>query len=307
MAAWNIFKAHKAERENPPRGKFLTVDGTRLHYLERGEGPPVVLLHGNVVTAVDFELSGVLDLAAERGLRVIAFDRPGFGHSERPLGTPWYPSRQAYLLRLAFDRLGLANPVVVGHSWGTLVALALGLDHPGAVSGLVLLSGYYHPTLRADVPLASLPAIPVIGDLIRYTAGPLFGAAMLPLIVKGMFSPLPVPERFSAGFPYGLPVRPWQIRAEAQDTATMVSAAAAMHYRYAELGMPVAIIAGIRDRVVDYRRHAEPLHRAISRSTLRLFPEVGHMVHYAAPAEVVDVIEIVAGHRAPEAAAEAMG
>ena len=60
---------------------------------------------------------------------------------------------------------------------------------------------HYHPTLRADVPLLSLPAIPVIGDLIRYTVGPLFGAALLPLAAKGMFSPRPVPERFAKGFP----------------------------------------------------------------------------------------------------------
>src|SRR6201981_162543 len=95
---------------------------------------------------------------------------------------------------------------IIAPFWGTLVALALALDHPDAVSGLVLLSGYYHPTLRADVPLFSLPAIPVIGDLIRYTVGPLSGAALLPLAAKGMFSPLPVPDRFAKDFPYGVPL-----------------------------------------------------------------------------------------------------
>jgi pimeloyl-ACP methyl ester carboxylesterase len=159
----------------------------------------------------------------------------------------------AHLLRQAFANLGIERPVVVGHSWGTLIALSLALDHPDAVSGLVLLSGYYHPTLRADVPLFSLPAIPIIGDLIRYTVGPLFGAALLPLAAKGMFSPLTVPERFAEGFPYGLPLRPSQIRAEAQDTATMVSAVRAMQRRYGELRMPVVIMAGTDDRIVNHR------------------------------------------------------
>jgi hypothetical protein len=63
--------------------------------------------------------------------------------------------------------------------------------------------------------------------------------ALLPLAVKGMFAPLPVPERFANGFPYGLPIGPWQIRAEAQDTAAMVSVVAAMQCRYRELSMPV--------------------------------------------------------------------
>jgi len=111
-------------------------------------------------------LSRLLDLASERQCHVVAFDRPGFGYSDRPRGAMWTPARQADVLRQAFARLGIERPVVVGHSLGTLVALALALDHPDAVGGLVLLSGYYRPTLRADVPLSSLPAIPIIGDLI---------------------------------------------------------------------------------------------------------------------------------------------
>jgi pimeloyl-ACP methyl ester carboxylesterase len=296
MALWNTYRARKVEREHPPRGRFVTVDGVRLHYLERGGGRPVVFLHGNVVTAEDFELSGLLDLAAERQCHVVAFDRLGFGYSDRPPGAMWPPARQADLLRQAFARLGIERPIIVGHSWGTLVALALALDHPDAVSGLVLLSGYYHPTLRADVPLFSLPAIPVIGDLIRYTVGPFFGSALLPLAVQGMFAPLPVPERFANGFPYGLPIRPWQIRAEAQDTAMMVSAVAAMQRRYRELSMPVVIMAGTDDRIADHRRHTVRVHQEIPQSALRLVPGVGHMLHYAVPEQVVDEIETMILH-----------
>jgi pimeloyl-ACP methyl ester carboxylesterase len=294
MALWNTYRARKAEREHSPRGRFVTVDGIRLHYLERGSGRPVVLLHGNVVTAEDFELSGLLDLTADRQCRVVAFDRPGLGYSDRPHGAMRTPAQQADLLRHAFAKLGIERPVVVGHSWGTLVALALALNHPDAVSGLVLLSGYYYPTLRPDVPLFSLSAIPVIGGLVRYTVGPLFGAAILPLVTKGMFSPLSVPERFAKGFPYGLPLRPWQIHAEAQDTATMIPAVLAMQRRYRELHMPVAIMAGTQDRIVGHRRHAIRLHREIPQSTLQLFPDVGHMVHYAVPEQVVDAIEAAA-------------
>jgi pimeloyl-ACP methyl ester carboxylesterase len=290
MALWNTYRARKVRREHPPRGRFVAVDGAQLHYLEKGGGRPVVFLHGNVVTAEDFDLSGLLGLASERQCHVVAFDRPGFGYSDRPRGAMWTPARQADLFRQAFVKLGIEHPIVVGHSLGTLVALALALDHPDAVSGLVLLSGYYRPTLRADVPLFSLPAIPVIGDLIRHTVGPLFGAALLPLAAKGMFSPLPVSERFEA-FPHGMPIRPSQIRAEAQDTATMLSAVAAMQRRYRELRMPVVIMAGTMDRIVDYRKHAVWVHQEIAHSALRLVPGVGHMLHYAVPEQVVDAIE----------------
>ena len=213
MTAYNVYRARKAEREHPPAGQFVTVDGVRLHYIERGEGPPVVLLHGNVVTAQDFDTSGVLDLVAQRH-RVIAFDRPGFGYSDRPHGSAWSAGTQADLIRDAFAVLGINRPIVLGHSWGAAVALALGLNHSDAVRGLVLLSGYYYPTLRADVLFSSPTAIPILGDLLRYSVSPFLGRAMLPLLLKGMFAPLPVPARFTKSFPRGMSVRPGQIRAE---------------------------------------------------------------------------------------------
>jgi len=53
MTAYNVYRTRKVEREHPPVGQFHTVNGVRLHYIERGEGTPVVLLHGNVVTSED--------------------------------------------------------------------------------------------------------------------------------------------------------------------------------------------------------------------------------------------------------------
>jgi pimeloyl-ACP methyl ester carboxylesterase len=283
---------------HPPAGRFVDVDGVRLHYLERGEGPPVVLLHGNVVTVEDWVLSGVFDHVAERH-RVIAFDRPGYGYSDRPQGSAWTASAQADLLHRAFAHLGIERPVVAGHSWGTNTALALALAHPEAVRGLVLLSGYYNPTLRADALLVAPTAVPILGDVLRYTVSPLLGAALLRPLIKGMFAPLPVPARFEAGFPRGMAVRPSQIRAEAQDGATMAYGVAAMRDHYQELRMPVVIMAGSNDQVVDVGRHAVRLREQIPHSELRLVPGAGHMVHHAVPEQVAEVIEAVSDRSVP--------
>ena len=85
--------ARRAERNSPLAGNFVEIDGVELHYVEKGHGDPVVLLHGNGAMIEDLASSGLIDMAAER-YRVIAFDRPGFGYSERPRTTAGPPPRR---------------------------------------------------------------------------------------------------------------------------------------------------------------------------------------------------------------------
>ena len=175
MVQW---RTRRTEHANPPQGQFLEVDGVRLHYVERGEGQPLVLLHGNGSMIQDFDVSGLIDLASRR-YRIVVFDRPGYGYSDRPRSTIWTPVAQARLIEGALRKLGVGL-IVLGHSWGTQVALSLALEYPSYVQSLVLLSGYYFPTLRLDVPVLSGPAIPVLGDVIRHTISPWLGRLMSP-------------------------------------------------------------------------------------------------------------------------------
>ena len=267
----------------------MDVDGVRLHFVERGEGPAVVLLHGNTVMLQDYIVSGILDAAALR-CRVIAFDRPGFGYSERPRNRIWSPVAQAKLIHDALRQLGIERAVVVGHSWGTLVAVALALNHPQSVRSLVLLSGFYFPRFRLDVLLASPPAIPVIGDVLRYTISPILQGLSLPLILRQMFGPPPIPERFKKQFPLSMILRPWQIRATAAEAALMVPAAMKLRHRYRELSMPISIIAGMRDRVVTTERQSARLHAELPSSTFDTVEGAGHMVHHVAPDLVLAAI-----------------
>jgi pimeloyl-ACP methyl ester carboxylesterase len=295
-------QAAKAEKAYPAKGLFVTAAGVRLHYVERGQGRPVVFLHGNGMMVEDMIISGVLAAAAERSFRAIAIDRPGFGHSERPRGTAWTAAAQAELLPRVFGLLGIERPIVVGHSLGTMVALALALNHPDQVSGLVLASGYYYPTARADVLLVSPSAAPVLGDLLCYTLAPLTGEATTPRMLSKMFSPQTVPIRFNNEFPVGLMLRPSQIRAASKDATHMVPDAWRMADRYPQLSCPVAIIAGDADAVVDLKAQAQRLHAAVPGSRLDVFPGVGHMTHHADPVRFVRAIDFVSrtDHRSVE-------
>jgi pimeloyl-ACP methyl ester carboxylesterase len=285
-------KTKQAEAANPPQGRFIKVDGVRLHYIERGSGPALVLLHGNGVLANDFQTSGLMDKAAEH-YRVIAFDRPGFGYSERPRSKVWTPQAQARLLHHALQEIGVDSAIVLGHSWGTLVALSMALEVPDFVRGLVLLSGYYYPSLRADVPLLSGPAIPLVGDLMRYTVSPLVTRMLWRPLTKRVFAPLPVDARFRDLSAWML-LRPSQMRASAAESAMMVPAALALAKRYPELKVPAVIIAGTQDRIVDFGHNSERLDERLPDSELQLQPGVGHMTHYAHPDKVLAAIDGIA-------------
>jgi pimeloyl-ACP methyl ester carboxylesterase len=281
-------KTALAERRHPPGGTFIEVDGVRLHYLERGAGPALVLLHGNGVMADDFVFSGLLDRLAET-YRVIAFDRPGFGYSDRPDGTVWTPETQARLLHGALQALDVEKPIVVGHSWGTLVALAWALDFPADVRGIALLGGYYYPSLRVDAFLNALADAPVVGPLWRNTVAPLLGRLMWPAMSKHIFAPAPVPARFGQLAPW-MALRPSQLQATAAENGLMVPAAKRLSKRYRELALPVALVAGLGDKLISPKKNTARLHAEVAHSDLALPGGAGHMLHYNKIEEIVAAI-----------------
>lgn len=285
--------AHEAERRLPPVGRSLTIDGVQVHYVDRGRGPAVVFLHGVQGMIEEVEASGVIERLA-RTNRVLVFDRPGYGYSTRPRTQVWTPAAQAAVIRAAMVTLGLDRVVVVGHSWGTLVALALALEHPNAVGGLVLIGGYYYPTPRADVLPFALGAVPLLGDLLRHTVTPALGRLAARRAVARMFAPRPIPARFVSEYPLALALRPEQLRAAEHDAAMLIPAATLLSRRYREIRHPLLLLAGLDDRMVDPRQ-SQRLREAVPHSVLRLYPGVGHMLHHAMPDAVARAAAAMSG------------
>ena len=292
LALVNRVQSQRAKREHPPLGRLLEVGGTRLHYLERGSGPPILLVHGNGTMVEDWIISGLLDELAKTN-RVIAIDRPGFGHSSRPRGTSWTVQRQAGLLAEALRLLDAEDVIVAGHSFGALVTVALALDHPERLRGIALIGGYYYPTPRADVWLVAPSAIPGVGDLLRHTIVPPLAHALRGRFTARLFGPAePTPE-WREQFPWSMALRPSRIRAGASDAALMIAGAAALGQRYPDIDMPVAIVAGRGDRMVHTPTQSERLHRALPKSRLHLLDGIGHMVHQTATEDVAAAIRLL--------------
>lgn len=292
-ALYNRKKTRDAEAQYPPKGKFIELDGVRLHYVERGgTGLPIVMLHGMGAVSDELLGSGLVDRAAERH-RVLAFDRPGYGYSDRPGGTRWTANGQAELVRAALAKLGIDRAIVLGHSWGTLTALSLALNHPELVAGLVLISGPYFTIKRPDPLLMSAPAWPLVGAVIANTTSPLMLRLTGPLALKQVFAPNAIPDEFQERFPHGMGLRPKQIRALAGDAGLLQASELSLSKRYGELKLPVSLVAGDEDKIVGYNQ-TERMHKAVTHSRLFRAPGVGHMVHWIDLDLVMEAVDSVA-------------
>lgn len=289
----NLLLARQAERRHPPIGEILTLGKARVHALRQGEGPPIVLIHGNGSLMQDFQVAGLVDRLARRH-EVILFDRPGFGHSNRPSGTDWTPEAQASLLARAADQLGIRNPIVVGHSFGALVAMAWALDRPSDVAALGLISGYYYPTLRPDARLQALLSLPLVDRALAWTLLPFQARLSAPLAARLLFAPADPTPAFEQHMPKSLLSRPQQVRASAHDGAQLPAAAERLHRRIHALHLPTLVAWGAGDRMVWPRGQADRLAEELPHVDTLMVEGAGHMLHHSAPAAVAEAIERLA-------------
>jgi pimeloyl-ACP methyl ester carboxylesterase len=269
--------------------KFVTVEGTRLHFVIKGAGRPVVLIHGNPGSGQDWaRLYG--PLAAHH--KVIAFDRPGHGDSQRPKDGDATVEVQARLLHDALKQLHIERPIIVGHSWGGALALVYAITYPKEVAGVVLVAPAVYQSQDAASLLTNLPAVPVIGDAANSVLTPLFGASLVRSELKKAFSPDPVPESYLRSV---LPEWTGQKKVKwySVDDASLNDCLKTFSPRYPEITVPVSILAGDSDLCVSEKDNAERLHQALPKSHLVVLPKTGHEIPFTRSQAVVDEIERV--------------
>ncbi|WP_185961571.1 alpha/beta fold hydrolase [Telmatospirillum sp. J64-1] len=279
-----VQRTRRAEEQYPPQGRFISVDGVRLHYLDRGEGPPLVTIHGAGSMIPDIAGSPVYQELV-KSHRILSFDRPGYGYSERSKDRRWTARAQARLLHEAMDKLGVKRPLVLAHSWGCMPALALALTRPAPVAGLILMGGYYYPTFHPAVPLVGL----FRGGPFSHVLSGALGRRMAWNGVRSSFWP-DKPCNFDH-FPLDIAAAPSRMGALGEDFRLLMSSAASLAPHYPEINLPMVILAGTADKVVDYRVHALRLHRDIPHAQLCLLPGTGHHIHYVCPDQVLGAVE----------------
>jgi pimeloyl-ACP methyl ester carboxylesterase len=267
----------------------VVVDGMRLNYVSAGSGRPVVLIHGNPGSYEDYTLAVVGKLS--QSYYVVAFDRPGHGYSERQDSVATTVEVQARIIRDALQKLALEKPVLVGHSWGGSLVLAAAVAYGKDLAGIVLLAPAAYPSASIEW-WSLLPHIPLIGNLVVNRLTPFLGRAMVRKSVKQAYDPQDVQDDYVERS-LDLWMKPDHIRACAYDERTLGASLTRLSKHYRDIEMPVVIVTGSADRLLDPEEHAFPLHKTIKNSKLVVLPETGHQLPQTRPEAVISAIDAV--------------
>ncbi|QFU08976.1 Soluble epoxide hydrolase [Rhodobacteraceae bacterium THAF1] len=287
-------RTRAAEEAYPPLGQFVTVNDRRVHYVQEGSGPDLVLIHGASGNVRDWTFRFV-DRVKDR-YRVTVFDRPGLGYTDPdPALTGPFDARaegpedQAALLHAAAEQVGVSNEVVVGHSYGGAVAMAWALNHDPAAA--VVVSG------------ATQPWPGGLGFMYNLTGTSLGGATFVPLVsafvprgiaktaIAAIFDPNTPPDGYADYVGAGLTLRAESFRTNAQQVKTLRPHVVEMSKRYPDLRLPLEIVHGLADDVVPIDIHSEKLVEQVPGANLTALEGVGHMPHHIAPQVVEDAID----------------
>lgn len=280
-----------SETAHPPIGDFIEVNGVRLHYVDEGAGPPIVLIHGASGNLRDWTFS-MVDRLKDR-FRVIAIDRPGHGYSGRLAIDGADPEAQARLFAAAATALGAERALIAGHSWGGALAAAWALDRPDQVAGAAIIAGATYPWDGDGGLLYSLgagPLSPIVGGIARlYVRGDRAGK-----FVAEVFAPNPVTPGYVEYVGVELALRADTFRWNAQDIDRLNDNLARISPRYGELAMPIEIVHGEADTIVGLEIHSRRLQADAQDATLIVLPGIGHMPHHVREDEVVAALDRLA-------------
>ena len=271
----------------PKNATFATVDGARVRYVDVGQGPAVVLVHG-FASSLETWASVIPALSAKH--RVIALDLKGFGWTDRPEGD-YSPEAQAQLILHLMDQRGIDRAAIVAHSWGASVALAATLAAPQQISRLALYDAWVYEEQLP--PFFHWSRSHGVGEMLF-----------------GLYYKERADEKMALAFFDKSYVTENLVQSveDAMDRPGTVAAAlaavrgqnyAAVQERYRTITQPTLLLWG-REDIVTTSSFGERLSRDLPSSKLVVYPRCGHFpMIEAAAASNRDLVAFLAGEDAP--------
>lgn len=285
--------AARAERLVPASGKFVDIEGNRIHYVESGEGSPIVFLHGLGGQLHQFRhpLFGRMG----PGCRLIALDRPGSGYSTRARGATGRLPEQADLVRRFIETLGLERPLVVGHSLGGAVALTLAVEHPDAISGLALLAPLTHQEPDLSEKSGSLYIVsPLRRWIMANTLAVPTSLRYAKQTLDFVFGPQATPNDYMVEGGGWCGLRPGHFHATSTDLVAIERDLGRIEQRYGEIAIPAGILFGTADRVLAIDVHGRPMAKKVASLDFEAVDGLGHMLQFVDAERVAAFIERIA-------------
>jgi len=280
-----------------PDSKFIEVNDVTIHYKEMGEGETTfILLHG--FGASIYSWREVMDDFSQQG-RVIAYDRPAFGLTERPMPEDWVQNPYGMkanieLLRGLMDALKIEKAVLVGNSAGGGVAVAFGLEYPQRVDSLILVDpgvgGGRGPQFPAwALPLMWTPQMRHVGQLMMRD----YQESLPQTIQREWFDQGKLTEEIRQEPLKIFKIKNWD---RAFYELTFAPAYPELRPLLPQLTVPVFIIAGEEDRLIR-SWYFEAISKEIPAAKLSLLPQCGHVPHEECPDEFMkEVINYLQEH-----------
>jgi pimeloyl-ACP methyl ester carboxylesterase len=280
-----------AEEKYPPQGEFVSIGKTRVHFVRKGSGPVIILLHGAGGSVRDFTFS-LMDTLAKTHT-VIAFDRPGHGYTDTLHDGGETPTEQADLLRAAARKIGVTKATLLGYSFGGIVSLSWALDAPDMVTGMVLLSAVIHEWPGGVSSLYRLGGGVVLGAVYRPLAA-LATDGQLRRAFGSVFEPQRPPEGYLDYVGMELAVRPKTMRANGRQVSGLKPRVVELQERYGALTMPIELIHGTADTSVYAEIHSAPFAARHENANYTEIEGMGHGTPQLAQDEILAAVQRLA-------------
>ncbi|MBJ6371811.1 alpha/beta fold hydrolase [Sedimentitalea arenosa] len=289
--------AAEAERLVPQAGQVVEVRGGAVHHVDLGprDAPVLVMIHGLSGQLQHFTYA--LTALLSDDFRVIAVDRPGCGYSRRDGEALATPGEQGRMILEALDALGVESAVLVGHSLGGTVALAMAMDRPERVEAVALLAPATQPQQEAhEVFRGLMVRRGWLRRLIGATIAVPLAAATRDKVLDIVFAPEPVAGDFMLRGGGALGLRPVAFVTASEDVVALQSVGAAQAARYeTDLSVTGGLLFGSADPILSHSLHGH-LMQAHGLSC-ELLEGRGHMLPITAPEDCARFIRDIARRR----------
>jgi pimeloyl-ACP methyl ester carboxylesterase len=267
--------------------RFIEVNGINVHYKIYGQGEPVfILLHG--FGASLFSWHEVTTPLTQYGT-VIAYDRPAFGLTERPLEwegeNPYSQDSQVELVVGLMDAFNVEQAILVGNSAGGTIAMLTALKYPQRVQSLILVDPAVYAGGGAPAwvrPLLGTPQMRHLGQLIARQ----IQSWGVEFIKTAWHDPSKVTPEIFEGYQKPLLVANWD---KALWELTLASRESKLADRLTEFNMPVLVITGDDDRIVPTEQSIR-LAGEIPNADLVIIEQCGHLPHEEQPEEFMQAV-----------------